>query len=234
MSPFSSKPPKIHVLTNISPPKQPSPLIGALQRAGIVSILTTEFPPLAWIAKRVPIPAVQHFFHANEVIDEYGGLAYRNLRSGDVNLRNLFGLALASADNSEELNQPEQKSFVELMVRNESTNFLFAGTDTTAATLTYLIWAILQQPALRAALEEEVATLSNALGHDELQHQAPLLNSAIDEALRLYGAAPSGLPREVPAGGAELCGYFFPEGVTVSHQAYTLHRDPNIFPNPLE
>jgi cytochrome P450 len=100
-------------------------------------------------------------------------------------------------------------------------------------TLTYLVWAVLKRPQLQAALEEEVAALSPELLPEELQ-RAPLLNSIIDEALRLYGAAPGLLPRTVPEGGATLEGHFVPAGTTVTTQAYTLHRDPEIFPNPLE
>lgn len=100
-------------------------------------------------------------------------------------------------------------------------------------TLTYLIWAVLKRPQLQAALEAEVAALSPELLPGELQ-QAPLMNSIIDEALRLYGAAPGPLPRTVPDGGATLANHFIPAGMTVTTHAYTLHRDPDIFPNPLE
>lgn len=210
-----------------------TPLIDALQRAGLAGILTLEFPLVGWLGRRLPIPAVQEIFHADDVVDEYGVIAYQNLRSGDVNLKNLFGLALASADNAKELEKPEQQTFIEQTVRYESTNLLFAGSDTTAATLTYLVWAVLKQPTLRDALEEEIAGLSETLSQDELLNRAPLLNSVIEETLRLYAAAPSALPREVPAGGATMCGHFIPGGTTASAQAYTLHRDPNAFSDPL-
>lgn len=118
-------------------------------------------------------------------------------------------------------------------VRNEATNFIVAGSDTTAVTLTYLVWAVLKRPQLRAALEEEVDALSPELLPEELQ-QAPLMNSIIDEALRLYGAAPGPLPRTVPEGGATLGDHFIPAGTTVTTHAYTLHRDPDIFLDPLE
>lgn len=38
----------------------------------------------------------------------------------------------------------------------------------------------------------------------------PLLNAVIMEALRLYGAAPGGLPRDTPESGAMSSGYFIP------------------------
>lgn len=60
------------------------------------------------------------------------------------------------------------------------------------------------------------------------------LGYVIEETLRLYPAAPAGLPRLVPSGGAELGGYYLPADTVVSTQAWSLHRDPKAFPNPLK
>jgi cytochrome P450 len=79
-------------------------------------------------------------------------------------------------------------------VRAEAGNLILAGLATTAATLTYLIWAILKQPQLQADLERETSELGHELTLEKLKN-APLLNSVIEETLRLYGAAPFSLPR---------------------------------------
>ncbi|KAJ5208034.1 hypothetical protein N7449_002413, partial [Penicillium cf. viridicatum] len=60
----------------------------------------------------------------------------------------------------------------------------------------------------------------------------PYLNQVINETLRLYTAVPFGLPRLVPPEGAQFNGYHVPRGITVSTQAYSLHRDHAIFPDP--
>ena len=73
---------------------------------------------------------------------------------------------------------------------------------------------------------------SDALDMAELEN-APLLNSVIEETLRLYGAAPGALPRIVPSQGMTVAGYHLPAGTEVSTQAYTLHRDPRLFQEPL-
>lgn len=163
---------------------------------------------------------------ADDVVFDYGALAVRNMKNASANTQNLFGQMLAQADSQEKTNLKDST------VRQEAANLIVAGSDTTAVTLTYLVWAVLKQPHLQSALEEEVAGLSDALDGEELK-QAPLLNSVIEEALRLYGAAPGSLPRVVPDEGVTFCGHFIPGGTEVSTQAYTMHRDENTFPEPL-
>ncbi|KAF2804136.1 cytochrome P450 monooxygenase-like protein [Mytilinidion resinicola] len=107
--------------------------------------------------------------------------------------------------------EKENTTLNDLDVRMEAINIIIAGTDTTGTTLTYLTWAVLQRPAVQRKLEEEVATL-------------------------LYGAAPSSLPRVVPKGGAKFGPQdsYVPGGTTVCTKAYTFHRDPAIWENPLK
>lgn len=116
-------------------------------------------------------------------------------------------------------------------IRDEAQSYITAGTDTTAISLTYLIWSICRQAELQARLVQELQELPVDFTEAHLR-EIPLLNHVVDEAMRLYSAAPSTLPRAVPPGGVELAGYQFREGVEVSSQAYSLHRDPLIFPDP--
>ena len=110
--------------------------------------------------------------------------------------------------------------------------YIVAGSDTTANTLTYLVWAVCRHPEVKAALVTELETLpASGFGDGELK-QLPYLNQVVEETLRLYSAAPSTLPRRVPPGGAVLAGHWLEGGTTVSSQAYTLHRDPETFSFP--
>ncbi|PHH75687.1 hypothetical protein CDD80_2176 [Ophiocordyceps camponoti-rufipedis] len=115
---------------------------------------------------------------------------------------------------------------------SEAELYFLAGSDTTANTLSYLVWAVSGHPKIQETLVSELRTLP-AEGWDEARlRQLPYLDHVIQEALRLYGAAPAPLPRVVPAGGAEVGGYWLAEGTWVGTQAYTMHRDPTIFPDP--
>lgn len=116
-------------------------------------------------------------------------------------------------------------------ILGEARAYIVAGTDTTATSLTYLLWQLSRHPNVQAELSDEMNKLPDGYASKELR-EAKTLNRAIDESLRLYGAASSALPRQVPLGGFETCGHFIPAGCTVSTQAWTLHRDEKIFNHP--
>ncbi|KAK3900985.1 cytochrome P450 [Staphylotrichum tortipilum] len=205
-----------------------TPYIDSVQLVFLKAALQTEAYPLYLLAQLIPLKKVQSMVRSDEVVVSHGARAVRNMRNTSGNTQNLFGQMVAMADN-----QDKTAVITESDVAGEAGNLIVAGSDTTAVTLTYLVWAVLKRPALRRELEEEVAGLSEDLTFEELA-QAPLLNSVIEETLRLYGAAPGALPRTVPPNGVDMLGYSLPGGTVVSTQAYTIHRDPDIFANPLE
>lgn len=181
--------------------------------------------PFLRLLRFVPITAVQEMFNANEFILQGAGRAVEMARSR-TGEQNIFAKVIDDCEK-------EGDGHIDDMdVRIEAMNIIIAGTDTTGVTLTYLTWAVLQRPELQKALETEVAALGEGFTENDLM-SLPLLNAVIEETLRLYGAAPSSLPRVVPSGGAILSGHFIPQGVTVDTQAYTLHRDANIWKDPL-
>ncbi len=118
-------------------------------------------------------------------------------------------------------------------VRNNAQSYIVAGTDTTSNTLSYLVWSVCRDPEIKSRLVKELEVLPDGFTYEDLRQVQPsYLEHVIDETLRRFPAAPSGLPREVPEGGAELCGYHIPAGYTVTTQNYSLHRDVNAFPDP--
>ena len=61
----------------------------------------------------------------------------------------------------------------------------------------------------------------------------PYLDAIIKESLRLYTAIPMLFERIVPEGDHILDGYVVPEGSICGAQPYTLHRNPDVYPDPL-
>lgn len=191
----------------------------------IGGVIRGELPWLHALLPYIPIKQVQKIATATDIVYTHGAVAIRNMRSGAGNAQNLFGQMLAVSDGQ------EKATLTDLDIREEAGNLIVAGSDTTAVTLTYLVWAVLKNPRLQAQLEEEISLMSEKLTVGELE-TAPILNSVIEETLRLYGAAPGALPRVVPKSGMNINGHHIPGGVEVSTQAYTSHRDPSIFPDP--
>ncbi|KAK8080041.1 Cytochrome P450 monooxygenase azaI [Apiospora hydei] len=125
----------------------------------------------------------------------------------------------------------EGLEFDEVVANSQS--YIVAGSDTTSNTLTYLIWSVLKHHEVRRKLMDELDTLPDSFEDSDLK-KLPYLNAVIEETLRLYSSVPAGLPRAVPPEGIEFCGHWIPGGTTVSAQAYTMHRNPVIYPNPLK
>ena len=182
--------------------------------------------PILRIFRFVPIPKVQEIFNCNEYI-------FRGARRAVELARSRTGEKNVFAKVIEDCEKEGEGTIDDMDVMIEASNVIIAGTDTTGVTLTYLTWAVLQRPELQKALEEEVAQLPSGFTENDLL-DLPLMNAVIEETHRLYGAAPSSLPRVVPQGGSQLGGYYIPQGTTVSTQAYTMHRDPKIWTNPLK
>ena len=181
--------------------------------------------PFLRLLRFIPVTAVQEMFNANDFILRGAGRAVEMARSrtGEANI---FAKVI------EDCEKEGDGHIDDMDVRIEAMNVIIAGTDTTGVTLTYLTWAVLQRPDLQTALEFETAGLKEKFTENDLI-SLPLLNAVIEETLRLYGAAPSSLPRVVPKDGANFAGYYIPQGVTVNTQAYTFHRDPKIWIDPL-
>ncbi|KAK5113316.1 hypothetical protein LTR85_010933 [Meristemomyces frigidus] len=124
-----------------------------------------------------------------------------------------------------------------LETASEMLDHTLAGFDTSSITLTFFAWE-LSRPENRQwqdKLCEELSTLPDkrdAKAVDAL----PILQATLMETLRLHAAIPGNQPRVTPPAvtlGAP--GHSFsdlPAGVRVQAQAWSLHRDPDVFPEP--
>lgn len=120
-----------------------------------------------------------------------------------------------------------------------------AAFETSGNTETYLFYEMCRNPTWQKRLHDELMTLDPTLVYDPRKHYTiedlpepkdiealPILHAVIAETLRLYPAVPGGQPRRVPSP-CSLGGYDnIPIGTVVQSYAYTLHRTPEIFPEP--
>ena len=98
-------------------------------------------------------------------------------------------------------------------------NNVIAGSDTTAISLNSALYHIYTIPLVLQRLRDEFDTaaqrgeISDPITFAEAQ-KLPYLQAVISEALRVHPAVGVPLVREVPAGGTQIDGYFFPQGVS--------------------
>lgn len=136
---------------------------------------------------------------------------------------------------------PEQR----LEIASELLDHVGAGSDTSGTTLTYLAWE-LSKPhnidtltALRDELRVSCAAGPTGDAEELTARQLdglPVLHAVIMETLRLHAAIPGEQPRITPPNaslgppGCTVSG--IPAGVKVNSQAHSLHRNPDVFPEP--
>jgi cytochrome P450 len=199
-----------------------------LEMVTTLMIIRTTFPFLSRVSEYVPLP---YFKQAGESGKRMGGYAGESVNRykrhvethGEDVKPTLFTKLINKSEKEEGLTEAE--------IRLEAGGYIVAGSDTSAITLTYLVWAVCKDLMIRDKLVAEVATLPVDF-KDEHVRALPYTRRVIDETLRLYPAVPGALPRLVPAEGAQLAGFSVPGGATVSTQVYSLHRDPAIFSDP--
>jgi len=119
----------------------------------------------------------------------------------------------------------------------EGADHFLAGADTTAETLTYLLWQI-SRPGfehIQEKLRAELKTIDyDSTGIPALRpvDKLPYLNAVINETLRVYPAIPMSEQRVAPAKGATIYGYNIPAGTICSLQPHTENNNPRVFPDP--
>jgi cytochrome P450 len=105
---------------------------------------------------------------------------------------------------------------------------LFAGHDTTTATLSFLMYELARHPEALARMVAEVEGAEPTW--DELTGGSPELDRVLDETLRLYPPAWVGPRRAVQD--VELVGHEIPAGAHVNYCSYASHRLPDVFAEP--
>lgn len=195
----------------------------------MISGIKSELGALLTIASYLPIDRVRMAMQLNHRLIEYGKQAIQNCRDKivskhETDIPSLFERCLDTS---------KDQPLSDHELANEGSNLIVAGSDTTGVSSTYIIYHILKpenrqirNKALREI--EDIPADASATRLVELVY----LRAIIDQGLRLFGAAPASLPRTVPAGGVTLGGFHLPAGTEASTQAYSMHRDPSIFPDP--
>ncbi|KND87287.1 Trichodiene oxygenase, partial [Tolypocladium ophioglossoides CBS 100239] len=129
---------------------------------------------------------------------------------------------------------PAQEKTLDRLV-DEGTTVIFAGTETTARSISVAIFYLLNNKALLQTLREELSTVTKGEdGQYPLQQleALPFLTGCVQEGLRLAHGPAIRLPRIAPEEALRYGDWLSPPGTPVSESTILIHLDPTIFPNP--
>ena len=173
-------------------------------------------PPPAWLTPITPMARLERLgARVDELIfaliDERREQAHREdaEESPDV----LALLLAARHEDGSEMSAQE--------LRDELMTALVAGHETTASQLSWAFERLAREPAALGRLYEELDG-----GTDE-----DYLNATINEILRLRPVLPNAEPRLVKKP-VEIGGVHYQPGVMLLANAYLVHHDPDIYPDP--
>ncbi|KAF2139705.1 uncharacterized protein K452DRAFT_231839 [Aplosporella prunicola CBS 121167] len=146
------------------------------------------------------------------------------------------GIDLLSKFTQAQHDHPE--FMTDTQVLTSCVSMVFAGSETTAISLSSVFYFLLQNPRCHAKL---LAELDEAVRNGTIQDRAngsvswteaqklPYLDAVVQESFRMHPAAGLILERVVPRQGIEICGRFVPGGTIVGCSAWALHRRPEVF-----
>ncbi|KAL4869120.1 hypothetical protein BDV12DRAFT_196551 [Aspergillus spectabilis] len=194
---------------------------------------------------------------ANEILDSWGlGLcdkAEASLASTDISVEPVVYKHLKQAISKQNpLKTDNSKLHTECLAQQrlniacEMYDHLTAGHETSAVVLTYLLWELSRHPSIQKDLHKELLTLAPPLTYPPTSQSPdfelpspksidslPLLEAILTETLRLHASIPGIQPRVTPSPTCTLAGYDnIPANTRVNAQAYSLHRNAEVFPDP--
>ncbi|CAH0003225.1 unnamed protein product [Clonostachys byssicola] len=114
----------------------------------------------------------------------------------------------------------------------DATLIVVAGSDTTALTLTCLLFELTSHPDVYRKLQNEVD--AHLLDNKELQNDSLIgmeyLQACVDESMRIHPIIPGGVQRHTPPQGLQVGDTFIPGDVIIQVPMHSVHYDKRSFP----
>ncbi|KAH9483000.1 Cytochrome P450 monooxygenase [Psilocybe cubensis] len=131
----------------------------------------------------------------------------------------------------------QEKAQLRLWLLHEGLNLRFAGSETVGNACTLASFYILKDQFVKKRLVDELVgawpDVDEPMGYEELE-KLPYLTAVIKEALRLSWGTVTPMPRVVGPAGGVVAGLSLPPGTTIAMGNTIMHRNPDIFPDPLQ
>jgi cytochrome P450 len=189
-------------------------------------VATREMIPLS-VPLWLPTPANNRYRQARELVHTYieGLIGRRRAMPANEWPDDLLSKLMLARDEETGQVMPDD------LLRDEAITIFFAGHETTARTLTFLWYALSQNPEVEQRLHEEIDAVT---GHrlptlDDLR-QLDYTLRVIKETLRLYPPAPIYVRDTISDD--EVSGRPIPAGARLMLFPYATHRHPDFWTEP--
>jgi len=183
--------------------------------------------PFSNFLLKLPLPGSRRMVEARAVLDEtiYRVVNERRMTGKDT------GDLLSMLVFAEDADQPGER-LTDIEVRDQVMTLFLAGHETTANALSWTWWLLSQNPAVDAALQEELTRVlgDRPAGFNDAR-ALPYTEMVVREALRLYPPAWTigrQAMEDVPLGE-----YIIPAQTVVIVSPWVAQRDARFFPDPL-
>ncbi|KAI8623342.1 benzoate 4-monooxygenase cytochrome P450 [Xylariaceae sp. FL1651] len=132
------------------------------------------------------------------------------------------------------LENRDEKAVSSLQLAAHASDFVIAGSETTATALATITYYLLRTPDVMTTLQKEIRTSfpSYEAINGRSTQRLRYLKGVILEGMRVYPPLPFATPRVVPPGGETVDGNFLPEGTIVSTNPLAASMDPINFKEP--
>ncbi|KAH0035830.1 benzoate 4-monooxygenase cytochrome P450, partial [Aureobasidium melanogenum] len=134
------------------------------------------------------------------------------------------------------IEEREAHGISDSQIAAHSSDFIIAGSETTATTLSCATYYLLRDPAIYDKLRKEIRSAFSS--YEEINSASAsklkLVNAICLEAMRMYPPLPFALPRVVPDGGDSVDGYMLPEGIIVSTNPFAASMSSANFKDPFK
>ncbi|KAB5566900.1 cytochrome P450 [Coniochaeta sp. 2T2.1] len=129
------------------------------------------------------------------------------------------------------------------LVQTMAVSMAFAGSETTAISLSAVFYFLLKNPKCLAKLREEIDEAGRAGSFSDTEtglvtwtesQKLPYLDACVKEAFRLHPAAGLPLERIVPEPGVEIAGHYVKGGTIVGCSAWIIHQNKDVFGDDVE
>ncbi|WP_283108074.1 cytochrome P450 [Streptomyces sp. LRE541] len=178
-------------------------------------------------AERLPLPFNRRFDEARAAVRATIDTALDELRASGHDTGDMLSMLLRARD--EETGEPLTGD----QICSEILTLAVAGTETTASVLSWILYELARDPAVEARVQAELADVlgERPVTFDDVM-RLPYLNRVITEALRLHHTGWLVTRRTVTD--TRLGEWTVPAGTELAYCQHALHRDPELFADPLD